>query len=105
MIDLSDGLGRDAAHIAELSDVTIEIDAECLPCAPACSWRSAMGDGEDYELCFTATGAVPERLGDLPVHPVGRVLPSSPDREAPAVTVLVDGRRHDASGLGWQHTS
>ncbi len=105
MIDLSDGLGRDVGHIAECSQVAVEIDAARLPCSPQCSWRSAMGDGEDYELCFTASGVVPERLGSVPVHPVGRVLAESHDRGAPRVTVLANGQRHDATELGWQHES
>ncbi len=60
MIDLSDGLGRDAGRIAQSSLVRIVIEAPAIPLhADAGGWRDAIDDGEDYELLFTADpGAV-----------------------------------------------
>lgn len=59
MIDLSDGLGADARHLAQASGVKLEIEAEAVPLAPAAvalsravgrdRWRLLSG-GEDYEL-------------------------------------------------------
>jgi len=59
MIDLSDGLGADAMHLATASGVKLEIEAEAVPLAPAAvalsrtmgrdPWRLLSG-GEDYEL-------------------------------------------------------
>lgn len=63
MIDLSDGLAGDAAHLAAASDVAVLLAAELIPVHPAVrrhaasrdeALRLALAGGEDYELCFTA---------------------------------------------------
>jgi thiamine-monophosphate kinase len=60
MIDLSDGLGADAAHIAAASGVAVALDLEHVPVAAAAAAeadrlglapaRSAAESGEEYEL-------------------------------------------------------
>lgn len=80
MIDLSDGLGADAGHLARASGVKLEIEAEAVPLAPAAVALSKdtgrdpwwlLGGGEDYELLASvpvgrlaeATAAVPSKGG------------------------------------------
>jgi len=102
MIDISDGLGRDASHIAELSRVQIRLNAADLPCHNGCAWRRAISDGEDYELFFAATGNVPDRLLDVKITCVGEVVSQSP--VDPRLVIVRDGDHwHNAAEMGWQH--
>jgi thiamine-monophosphate kinase len=49
LIDLSDGLARDAAHIAERSGCRLVIDLERVPLAPGAN-HDDLAFGEDFEL-------------------------------------------------------
>lgn len=67
MIDLSDGLGGDAAHLAAAAGVAIVLETGAVPLHPAIegtedALRLALAGGEDYELCLTAA---PGRLEAL----------------------------------------
>jgi thiamine-monophosphate kinase len=103
MIDISDGLGRDASHVAQASNVQFVIDAAQIPCSPGVDWRAAVAEGEDYELLFTATGEVPASLtGGLPVTPIGRVSPRRGE-DQPMVLIHDGDKTIAADELGWQH--
>jgi thiamine-monophosphate kinase len=90
LIDLSDGLGADAGHVAAASGAGIVLEAVRLPVAPAAT-RVAGGEreavelalsaGDDYELCMAAApGALDELRDDfestfsVPLTRVGRVV-------------------------------
>jgi thiamine-monophosphate kinase len=65
MLDVSDGLTGDLAHVLDASGVGATLELASIPCAPALRERLATAErglalgcllagGDDYELCFTA---------------------------------------------------
>ena len=67
MIDLSDGLGGDAVHLAAASGVALDIDLSLVPVHPAVLGRHEAGreasvaattGGEDYELLCTLPAGI-----------------------------------------------
>ncbi len=104
MIDISDGLGRDAARIARASGVILELDARLIPTHDGCDWKDALADGEDHELLFT--GAIKHGralLEGLPLTRIGRVLACPEDQRPTALVLTPDGAHLDAQTLGWDH--
>jgi thiamine-monophosphate kinase len=103
MLDVSDGLLRDAGRIAEASGVVLDLSRDQLagyvaalrPVATALGadpWEWVLSGGEDHGLLATfAPGAVPPSL-----TVVGAL------REGDDPTVLLDGG-HPGSALGWDH--
>ena len=68
MIDLSDGLSRDLAHLCRESGVGAVIDAASVPVHADVArlppdelspLQHALSDGEDHELCFTSPDDIP----------------------------------------------
>lgn len=73
MLDLSDGLAGDAAHLSAANGVAIMIAQDTIPIDPAAlefasSHRDALdlalSGGEDYELCFAARPGAVEAVAE-----------------------------------------
>lgn len=104
MIDVSDGLGGDLAHLAHASGVTATLRAADLPLSEALvrlasdeALQLALGGGDDYELCFTAPPSLREAVaqaGHVAQTRVTRVgCIDSAARSALAVRLIgADGR-------------
>jgi thiamine-monophosphate kinase len=87
MLDVSDGLARDAGHIAQRSGVRLAIELERVPLAPGAELGD-VGFGEDYELLATTS----DSLG-FPV--IGHV------EEGEGVVLTLGGEPHELGG--WEH--
>jgi thiamine-monophosphate kinase len=81
VIDTSDGLSTDLAHICEESGVGAEIRAELIPRARVgkpsreVDLQFALHGGEDYELLFTAPRSkrIPSRIAGVPLTRIGQI--------------------------------
>ena len=112
MMDISDGLGLDAARLARASNLAIEIDSSAIPLhADIADPVQACRDGEDYELLFTIDRhASLDQARELfaaasistPLTIIGRVIGAT--SETPHCALNHAGNRLDISNLGWQHT-
>ena len=81
MIDTSDGLSTDLAHICEESGVGAEVEAKAIPRASVgkpsreIDLQFSLHGGEDYELLFTAPRSkrIPSHIAGVPVTMIGYV--------------------------------
>lgn len=106
MIDLSDGLSTDLAHICEESGVGAEIHAPAIPCASIgkpvreVELKLALDGGDDYELLFTARQGkrVPPRIAGVPITQIGHIT-----KNKHVVLVNREGQAAELRPQGWEH--
>jgi thiamine-monophosphate kinase len=104
MIDLSDGLSVDLAHICEESRVSARIIASQIPVAKDADLEHALHGGEDYELLFTARkkAQVPRRIAGVRVTEIGEI--TNLTNYSAAIQILGEnGKTRLLPQRGWQH--
>ena len=93
LIDISDGLTADAAHLANASHVSLSIDVDAVPVLDGCARRDALASGEEYELLLTLPPAFSidptkfEQQFGIPITRIGTVV----ERQDEAVIVSAEG--------------
>jgi thiamine-monophosphate kinase len=106
MIDISDGLSTDLAHICEESGAGAEINEESIPRtvigkpAQEVDLSFALHGGEDYELLFTVPRGrrIPNRIAGVPVTQIGKII-----RGKKVFITTRDGKTRELAPQGWQH--
>ncbi len=106
MIDLSDGLSTDLAHICEESRVGATLFALAIPRAgigesdKIVSLDLALHGGEDYELLFTArpNAKIPRSIAGVPITQIGQIT-----RLRGMVLVNEKNKRVALKPQGWEH--
>lgn len=106
MIDTSDGLSTDLAHICEESGTGAELRADAIPRAHVGKWRReidlplALHGGEDYELLFTVRPGkkIPATIAGVTVYEIGRIV-----RGRRIFLLDSDGKCEELKPGGWEH--
>ena len=106
MIDTSDGLSTDLAHICEESGVGAELQAKVIPRASVgkpsreVDLQFALHGGEDYELLFTSPSGkrLPSRIAGVPITQIGHIT-----RQRKIFLRKRGGVGYELEPLGWEH--
>jgi len=104
MIDLSDGLSVDLAHICEESSVSAIVEADKIPIGKDADLNLALHGGEDYELLFTVSrrAKVPARIAGIAVTRIGEI--GNRGDYSSAIQILGDnGKVRALPQRGWEH--
>jgi thiamine-monophosphate kinase len=106
MIDTSDGLSTDLAHICEESGVGAELQAEAIPKANVgrpsrgVDLDLALHGGEDYELLFTAPRSkrIPSQIAGIAITNIGQIT-----RGRKMLLENRSGATYELEPRGWEH--
>ena len=104
MIDISDGLSVDLAHLCEESNVGALVNLPAIPVARGADIDLALHGGEDYELLFTVSrkAVLPARIAGVRIMEIGEIRTKS--AKGPVVrTVDSAGRIRPLTPAGWEH--
>ena len=103
MIDISDGLSSDLAHICEASRVGAVIDADLIPIDRNITGTFndrldlALNGGEDFELLLTIPADASDLIRELPLTRIGEVTDSG------QMEIKLDGEVRELKPQGFRH--
>ncbi len=114
MLDLSDGLATDLAHICTASGLAAQVDANKLPLSATiekaaaflgCDARQwALSGGEDYELLYTVAPGTGEALARQVEEELGlQVSRLGQMNSGQGVFLMEDGHKRQISYQGYEH--
>lgn len=93
MMDLSDGLGKDLPRLAKASGCGFRLVRESIPCSEGCAVGQAIGDGEDFELLFSAPPGID----------IAAWKARFPELELTRIGKLTDPGEGETLEGGWDH--
>jgi thiamine-monophosphate kinase len=109
-IDVSDGLISDLSHICQMSKVGARIEVDLVPVHPAVkasfddrALELALSGGEDFELLFTASNDVINRVKETVSCPVTVIGEITADKTGQITLVDSKGTPFNLSKTGWEH--
>jgi thiamine-monophosphate kinase len=98
MIDISDGLSVDLAHLLTESSGSARIDADRIPLHAGANLELALHGGEDYELLIAGRD-LPSKVGGVAVTQIGEITSGETGR----IVLVQDSRERILEPRGWQH--
>ena len=109
-IDISDGLISDLRHICQASQVSARIEIDCVPVQPAVkanfadrALELALSGGEDYELLFTASAEVIDKVKAAASCPITVIGEITADKAGEITLVDAKGNPVSLPKAGWEH--
>ena len=109
-IDISDGLISDLKHICKASQVSARIEIDRVPIQPTVkanfgdkSLELALSGGEDYELLFTGSAKIINKVrgaASCPITVIGEIVA---DRIGEVTLIDRKGNPFNLGTTGWEH--
>ena len=109
-IDISDGLISDLRQVCKASKVGARIGIDCVPIHPAVkanfgdkSLELALSGGEDYELLFTGSSEVIDKVKRAAPCPVTVIGEITADEVGKITLIDKKGKPFELHKAGWEH--